>query len=751
MYQTETLFPLRKLAVALNFMSQNGDNTKVGLNEFSREISALLEAPKTLRSDMLSSPFRPLTIATTLLIVTGTTQAKLTWQEMQNPNNYNEFAYQILEWTNVLDARPNYVSLTQKDIESLELIKLHLTAEAALEEKEPVRMSRGLASENVQLDGGGRSVDPRDLWSKQTVPVVKHFPPDSYNPVENYCQNGSACTSDNNFYREFERRGPYVLLPQDGDFRVIGDQVVDCTNRGGGPMAGCPVVGSTSEFCIHPNCPDRTAGIRRRSDNDGIIAGVAREGSAQTNRDLEVPHADQEENSYSQNSASESNSYARTASAPSSHAGYSRASSMAQAFQSCEANYQRALELCGSSFQSYNSQAVQNELNLRSGMMLAQYLQMARAASQSQGKSMYEICDNTEKMARSMTALNAAYTAICASAQNSCASSCSQAESYMRSTSTSDQEFTAALNLTSPGFDPARFHSTCKADMNQQLTQGLFDTAQTAQMMAQANSCKQQIAAAGPCATPEMWDSQACYDFCQEPKNAYMPACARFSAMNSNCSNPEFAQKNPMCLCINNPGDPSCGAGDLLPGDDDVAGKYPGTPGRGGSSIISSTSAGRFGSAQEFQGGAQRSGQASSASQGSFPAGAAGGPIMPGGGSKGGAQAQNGQAALRGSAYNTNIIDGVQNFGGGRAGAGGQQRRYIAYGDMNSNNPYRRIAVETDNPDFDLKQYLPPEDFEAGKVRKCYYGKDRIGCMHGPSLFDMVSRQYRKIRHQMMP
>src|SRR5690606_19335240 len=131
--------------------------------------------------------------------------------------------------------------------------------------------------------------------------------------------------------------------------------------------------------------------------------------------------------------------------------------------------------------------------------------------SQSQGKSMYEICDNTQKMAQSMTALNAAYTAICASAQNSCASACAQADTYMRDTSTSDEDFTAALNSASSGFDPARFYNTCKADMNQQITQGIFETAQTAQMMAQANSCKQQIAAAGPCATPEMWNSQACH------------------------------------------------------------------------------------------------------------------------------------------------------------------------------------------------------------------------------------------------
>src|SRR5690606_15641771 len=153
-----------------------------------------------------------------------------------------------------------------------------------------------------------------------------------------------------------------------------------------------------------------------------------------------------------------------------------------------------------------------------------------------------------------------------------------------------------------------------------------------------------------------------------------------------------------------------------------------------------------------FQGGAQRSGQASSSSQGTFPAGAAGGPIMNQGlGSSGGASAPGQQAALRGSSYKTGIIDGVQNFGGGRGGAQGQQKRYVAYGDMDSKNPYRRIAVQTDDPDFDLKQYLPPEDFEAGKVRKCYYGKDRIGCMHGPSLFDMVSRQYRKLRPTMMP
>lgn len=118
------------------------------------------------------------------------------------------------------------------------------------------------------------------------------------------------------------------------------------------------------------------------------------------------------------------------------------------------------------------------------------------------------------------------------------------------------------------------------------------------------------------------------------------------------------------------------------------------------------------------------------------------------GGGGAAAETPGGGGALA-SGYKTGIIDGVQSFGGGarRAAPGG---KHVIYGDMDSDNPYRRIAIESDDPNFDLKQYLPPEDFEANRAPRCYYGKDRIGCMHGPSLFDMVSRQYRKIRHEMM-
>ncbi len=425
---------------------------------------------------------------------------------------------------------------------------------------------------------------------------------------------------------------------------------------------------------------------------------------------------------------------------------------MAEAFQRCERNHQRALKVCGSSYQPVDSQAVQSELNLAAGMQLANYLQAARASTQTQGKSMYEICDTSGKMAKSMTALNAAYTAICTTAQNSCASSCEQAESYMRRMDTSDEDFRAALATTSSNFDPGRLYSACRADMNSQMTQGVFQTAQTAQMIAQANSCKQQIAASGPCATPDMWNSQACFDHCQEPSNSHHPACAQYTAMTSTCTNPRFAAQNPHCLCINHPTDPSC-SGRTAPdefadggGGGGGSGRLPPGTGRG-SSQFSSESAGSFG--QNYQGG--NAGQASAASQGSFPqGGGAGGPIMNSDGSSGGGGQAAGPRGAAASGYKTNIMDGVQSFGGGRRAAAAPGRR-IVYGDMNSQNAFRRIAIETDDPDFDLSQYLPPEDYEPGSAPKCYYGKDRIGCMHGPSIFDMVSRQYRRIQHEMMP
>ena len=119
------------------------------------------------------------------------------------------------------------------------------------------------------------------------------------------------------------------------------------------------------------------------------------------------------------------------------------------------------------------------------------------------------------------------------------------------------------------------------------------------------------------------------------------------------------------------------------------------------------------------------------------------------GGSGGGGPQAPAARGAQASGYKTNIMDGVQSFGGGRRQAAPGRR--VVYGDMNSQNPFRRIAVETDDPNFDLSQYLPPEDYEPGSVPKCYYGKDRIGCMHGPSLFEMVSRQYRRIKHEMMP
>src|SRR5690606_16755027 len=220
---------------------------------------------------MQASTLKFMGLAISFLVFAAPVHAKMTWQEMQDLNSYNEFAHLILEWTNVLDARPNYVVLTPTELESLAVLKLHLAVETQLQENsEPlVKPIRGLASEEYYVDdGAGRAVTPtpQDVWAKQKIPRFKHFPPE--NPgstVDDYCANGAACTTDAQFWRDHARRrlrGPYVLMPGDGDFRIQGNSIVDCS------VPGCPEVGSVQDFCISPNCPDNTAGIYRRPEQE---------------------------------------------------------------------------------------------------------------------------------------------------------------------------------------------------------------------------------------------------------------------------------------------------------------------------------------------------------------------------------------------------------------------------------------------------------------------------------------------------
>lgn len=727
---------------------------------------------------------RGIAFTTAIILLSPLAYGSNSWVQMQDLNHYNLFAQDILKWTHVLEAKENYVELSKKDLAILQFLEMHLRLEHELElkDKSHPKPTRGLASdlnfhsgeENIQWDQRAY-----ETWRKQQGGLSV----DSPQTAQRYCQTGSACMSDEQFHRtrgltsqeysalvqkfkRLEREGDgygptlpqthlqsnspggfyqpinssltpqkRVLDPRDGDYRYHGSNIVECFGSG-----HCVVVGSVNEFEIREN--GAAAG-----ENTPPTSLRRNTSPTSPNQDYEpAPHSPSPSHNTSASAASGSTSSSSASRA--SGASSRNYQGLARVFRSCEEQHQRALNLCGSSYQPVNSRAVQSELNLRAGMQLATYLQLARAVNQSEGKSMYEICDASEKMARSMTALNAAYTGLCSNAQNACVTSCRQALGHMQNLRTSDQELELALSSTSSGFDPERMQRACQSDMNHQMQQGIFQTAQTLEFQQRAASCKAQLAGAGPCALPEMWNTQGCYDHCREGKNPNHPACARFTAIASHCGNPEFAAQNSFCLCLNHPADPSCQGGGFFPREELARGWQSGiTPPPGGQSL---PSAGRGSFGQSYES-SQQGGQAPArAQEASYPAGGgAGTQGLSGQSSRSGiADGSYRSSGAAGGSSPQQVIDGVQNFGSSprRAAPG----KTVIYGDMNSKNPYRRIAIESDDPNFDLKQYLPPENFEANRAPRCYYGKDRIGCMHGPSLFDMVSRQYQKIRHEMM-
>lgn len=699
--------------------------------------------------------------AFTLLFLSSLSFGSSEWEKMQDINRYDLFALEILNWTHVFEARQSYVALTKEEVETLEFLKMHLRLEEELGRKEDVKPTRGIASE-VSYHPGEESWDQRayELWRQQQAGVSVNSR--VADPAERLCQTGSSCLSEEQFYRgqsdrEVARQHTHpggfagdpfstqpghsvspkktILDPRDGDFRYHGNDVIRCFGAG-----DCVVVGSTSEFEIKEI--RGTAERRPRTNSDSSLHGPESHSSPNERESTSASAL----NSSPSSAASPSGYPSPSGSASTSPSG-STVTALSQVFQRCEERHQRALALCGSSHQGPNSEAVRNELNFSSGRQLASYLQYARVTSH-QGKSMYEVCEHSEKMAKSMTALNAAYTSICTSAQNACATSCHQAERSLSSLSASDEDISLALNSTSFHFDPARMHRACKTDMNRQMQTGLFHTAQTAELMQAASTCKANLAGAGPCALPKMWNSQACYDFCQDRGNSRHPACARFAAMASNCANPSFAEQNSFCLCLNHPADPSCRGGSTFPADELAKGGGAAggiIPPSGNRNLLSSGS-GSFG--QNYESGQRSSAALSSQAKEPEPRSAAGGPIVGEPSRKRPGREGPAQEEVKKSGHKTAVLDGVHSHGGGRRAH--PQGKYTIYGDMNSKNPYRRITVESDDPNFDLKQYLPPEDFEAHRAPRCYRGKERIGCMYGPDLFEMVRRQYQKIRHEFM-
>lgn len=346
--------------------------------------------------------------------------------------------------------------------------------------------------------------------------------------------------------------------------------------------------------------------------------------------------------------------------------------------------------------------------------------QLALALGQQTSSSIMAACSKMAGVAQAANAALAAYRLNCSSAINSCRSACSQVKQYVQNNSHCLVSAMASSSYSSliESADGEAQKCTAFENKTNQAQQAIQNYGATSANAAQ-------------CAALTSGDPATLAAYCA--KNPTQLVCQ--TAQAADCSNPQVAATNKICICAKNPNDPAClraqkatdpnAIGGAIDSSSRLANKASGDYG-GDIPNLPSIMPGKPGSG---------GGESIDGSQGGAGVGGGGGGSGAGG-DGGGASAAERTANINGGFYG----GGGNRFGyGGSAGGGG-----AAGGRGYAVSPGRNTASGPD-----LRKFLPGGQYDPRRAAGVS-GPDGITGPHS-NIWQKVQNRYRVMSPSLLP
>ncbi|MBV2169728.1 MAG: hypothetical protein KUL82_13570 [Bdellovibrio sp.] len=350
--------------------------------------------------------------------------------------------------------------------------------------------------------------------------------------------------------------------------------------------------------------------------------------------------------------------------------------------------------------------------------------QIALMMGQQTASSIQAACSKMADLSQAANAALAAYRMNCKNAQEACLSACDQAKKF-----TSEKASACYPHLSSEELSNAMSHYQQVFDKNINTCRSLETKINEAQQAIQNYGVT--TANASQCSALTSGDS-AVTELCKA--NPKYPGCSPAAPVD--CSKPEVATTNKVCICSKNPHDPACSVSQKA-GGDNLVGSIDSSSRLGNKADGSDMSGDLFGTPPISHGTPSSGGGDSiDGSQGGGSVGGGGGGSGGGPAAAGGGIASEDSAGVNGGFYGGG---GGRLFGGGSGGDGGAAGVYGG-----------RLAKGTTPGGLDLKKFLPGGQFDPKRGVSGFGGLDGITGPHS-NIWQKIQNRYQVMSPTLLP
>lgn len=405
---------------------------------------------------------------------------------------------------------------------------------------------------------------------------------------------------------------------------------------------------------------------------------------------------------------------------------YPNSASASTGSERCDAEFSNMINQCAESSQAAAASCEEkNDSGLNS--VASQASQVTLLLGQQTSSSITAACSQMAGLSAAANAALAAFRLRCKSAQTKCVSSCEQSIQFIQKNFAACYGGGADISGAVEHYQSSanQYLNTCRG-----LDSKVTEANQAIQNYASTAANASQCAALSSGTTPALCATNPNY-----------PGCSAAAAVD--CSNPQVAATNKVCICSKNPMDPSCSSAQKVGGSGVTVG--------GGSIDSSSRLAPRADSSANglldgdipdlpgiaqgkpnSGGGESIDGQQGSGSPVGGGSGGSGGGANPGGG---GAVAGDGSTAVNGGFYGG---------GGARFGSGGSVGGRVG-GGIYGGKPG---VAGPQGPD--LRKFLPGGQFDPRRAVSGMGGPDGITGPHS-NIWHKIKNRYRVMSPSLLP
>ncbi len=351
--------------------------------------------------------------------------------------------------------------------------------------------------------------------------------------------------------------------------------------------------------------------------------------------------------------------------------------------------------------------------------------QIALMMGQQTASSIQAACSKMADLSQAANAALAAYRVNCKSAQDSCLSTCERAKKFVAEKMGTCYPHLNSMELSSAS---SSYQSAIAEHINvcRSLETKINEAQQAIQNYGVTN------ANASQCSALTSGDS-AVTELCKA--NPKYPGCSPAAPVD--CSKPEVATTNKVCICSKNPHDPACSVAQKA-GGDNLVGSIDSSSRLGNKADGSEMSGDLFGTPSISHGTpGSGGGDSIDGSQGGGSVGGGGGGSGSGPSAAGGGVASEDSVGVNGGFYGGG--GGGRLFGGGSGGEGGAVGGY--------GGGFTKGAM-SGGPD--LKKFLPGGQFDPKRGVSGFGGPDGITGPHS-NIWQKIQNRYQVMSPTLLP